>query len=97
MIKFYLSTVVIWFIIIMTNHIAFHKQFVKARNKIKKATNDNSKTYGYLKTTLLYLLVAFIPIYRFVELIGFHFMIANPNEAIKIINNRKEEYDETKN
>lgn len=94
MIKFYLSTVVVWFVIIMANHISFHKQFIKARNKIRKATNDNSKTYGYIRTTLMYLIVSFIPIYRFIELVTYHMMIANPNKMIEIIKKREEEYND---
>ena len=96
MIKFYLSTVIIWFIIIMSNHIVFHKQFIKSRELIRKATNDNSKKWGYIKTTFVYLLVSFIPIIRLFELISYHMMIANPEEMVKIIKER-EKNNETKN
>lgn len=94
MIKFYLSTVVIWFVIIMANHILFRKEFKKAQKKIKKATNDNSKTYGNIRTTLMYLLISFIPIYRFIELVTYYTMIANPNKMIEIIKKREEEYND---
>ena len=90
MIKFYLSTVIIWFIITMSNHIVFHKQFIKSRELIRKETNDNSKKWGYVKTTFVYLLISFIPIIRLFELISYHMMITNPKKMIEIIKEREE-------
>lgn len=85
MIKFYLSTVLIYFIIYITSGILTRKQFIKARNKLRKATNDNSKIYGYIRTIMYYLLLSFVPIIRLFGLIGKYYFIANTDEFIKRI------------
>lgn len=85
MIKFYLSTVLIYFIIYITSGILTRKQFIKARNKLRKATNDNSKIYGYTRTIMDYLLLSFVPIIRLFGLIGKYYFIANTDEFIKRI------------
>ena len=91
MIKFYLSTVVIWFIITIMSHIIFHKQFIKSQEKIRKETNNNSKKYGFIKTTILYFFISFIPIIRLFALIAFYITIANPKKMIEIIKDNEEE------
>lgn len=92
MIKFYLSTVLIYFIIYITSGILTRKQFIKARNKLRKATNDNSKIYGYIRTIMDYLLLSFVPIIRLFGLIGKYYFIANTDEFIKRI--KEKENDE---
>lgn len=83
MLKFYLSTVLIYFMIYITSGILFRKQFIIARNKLRKATNDNSKIYGIIKTSIIYLLISFIPVIRFLSLVGKYYLIFNTNEYIK--------------
>lgn len=85
MIKFYLSTVLIYFVIYITSGILTRKQFIKARDKLRKATNDNSKIYGYTRTIMDYLLLSFVPIIRSLGLIGKYYFIANTDEFIKRI------------
>lgn len=94
MIKFYLSTVLIYFVIYIASGILFKKQFIKARNKFRKATNDNSKVYGYIRTTVNYLLVSFIPIIRLFVLMGKYYFVVNTDEFIKKV---KEKSDSNEN
>ncbi len=85
MIKFYLSTVLIYFVIYIVSGILTRKQFIKARDKLKKATNDNSKIYGCARTTIDYLLLSFVPVIRLFVLIVKYYFIADTDEFIKKI------------
>ncbi len=93
MIKFYLSTVLIYFMVYITSGILFRKQFIIARNKLRKATNANSKIYGVVRTSIVYLLISFIPVIRFLSLAGKYYLVFNTNEYIKatIKRNKKNE------
>lgn len=83
MLKFYLSTVLIYFMVYITSGILFRKQFIIARDKLRKAMNDNSKTYGVVKTLIAYLLISFIPIIRFLSLAGKYYLVFNTYDYIK--------------
>lgn len=61
------------------------KQFIKARNKLRKETNDNSKIYGYIRTTIDYLLISFIPFIRLITLILKYYLVANTDDFIKMM------------
>lgn len=61
------------------------KQFIKARNKLRKETNDNSKIYGYIRTTINYLLISFIPFVRLITLILKYYLVANTDDFIKMM------------
>lgn len=85
MIKFYLSTVLIYFTIYMTSGLLMRKQFIKARDKLRKSMNDNSKIQGYVRTAIDYLLLSFIPLLRLLFLIvKFYFMFDTDNYIKKI-------------
>ena len=88
MIKFYLYTVVIYFIIYITSGIFFRKEFRIARDKLRKETNNNSKIYSKTRTTFTYLTISFIPIIRLLFLIGKFYLIFDPDEYIKKTNNK---------
>ena len=91
MIKIYLSTVIIYFIIYIVSGILTRKQFIKARDKFRKETNNNSEIYGIMRTTINYLLISCIPFIRLLVLIGKYYFMINIDEFIKIqnkINNR---------
>ena len=83
MLKFYLSTVLIYFIVYMASGILMRKQFIKARDKFRKEMNDNSKIYGNIKTMIDYLLLSFIPLIRLFFLIGKYYFITNTDDFIK--------------
>ena len=85
MIKFYLITVMIYFAIYIVSGILMRKQFIKARNKLRKETNDNSKIYGYIRTTIDYLLISFIPFIRLITLILKYYLVANTDDFIKMM------------
>ena len=76
MLKFYLSTVSIYFIVYMASGILMRKQF-------RKEMNDNSKIYGNIKTMIDYLLLSFIPLIRLFFLIGKYYFITNTDDFIK--------------
>lgn len=83
MIKLYLSTVIIYFITYIASGILTRKQFIKARDKFRKETNDNSKIYGIIRTTIDYLLISCIPFIRLLGLIGKYYFITNTDGFIK--------------
>ena len=85
MIKFYLITVLIYFIVYITGGLVFRKQFIIARNKLRKATNNNSKIYGVVRTSIVYLLISFIPVIRFLSLVGKYHLVFNTNDYIKAV------------
>lgn len=85
MIKFYLITVLIYFIVYITSGLLFRKQFIIARSKLRKAINDNSKIYGIVRTLIIYLLISFIPVIRFLSLVSKYYLVFNTNEYIKAI------------
>lgn len=85
MIKFYLSTVLIYFTIYMTSGLLMRKQFIKARDKLRKSMNDNSKIYGYVRTAINYLLLSLIPLLRLLFLVGKFYFMFNTDDYIKKI------------
>lgn len=85
MIKFYLNTVLIYFTIYMASGLLMRKQFIKARDKLRKAMNDDKKICGYIRTTLDYLLLSFVPLLRLLFLIGKFYFIFNTDAFIKKI------------
>lgn len=91
MIKFYLSTVLIYFIVYIASGILIKKQFIKARNKLKKAMNDSSKNWGYIRTTAHYLLLSFIPVIRLFTLIAKYTLVMNTDEVIKRVKEKSDE------
>lgn len=90
MLKIYLTSCLIWFIILMAQAILFHKEFIKARDKFRKETNTDTKIDGYFKTTFAYLLASFIPTYRFLLFIGKFIFVFNPDKIIKNYKAQKE-------
>ena len=83
MLKFYLDTVIIYFLIYVTSGLLLKKEFVKARDKFRKELEINDKLYSNIKTTLGYLLLSFIPFIRLIALITKFYMITNTEELIK--------------
>jgi hypothetical protein len=95
MLKFYLNTVLIYFIIFISSGILFKKDFIKARDKIRKELYVNSKIQGNAKTTFTYLLISCIPFIRIIFLIGKFMVIFYPDDYIEIAKkNQKKEGNE---
>ena len=63
-IKIYLLSVLFWFLLIEVTGFIFKKRFIKNTDVIRMITDEKGPRYSNLKTTLLYLKVAFIPILR---------------------------------
>ena len=83
MLKIYLDSVVIYFIIYMSTGLLFKKNFIKARDRLRKELNDNSKKYGVIRTTIDYLIISFIPVIRFIGLFGKVWLIIDTDGYIK--------------
>lgn len=90
MLKIYLISCLIWFIILMAQALLFHREFIKARDKFRKETNTNSKIDGYFKTTFTYLLASFIPVYRLFLCLGKFIFVFNPDKFIENYKVQKE-------
>lgn len=86
MLKIYLSSVLIWFLIIISFSLSTKEQFLGNVEKLEKALNiPKIKKWGYTKTTLNYLFASFVPIYRFLVLIAKINLVFNINNVIKKI------------
>lgn len=83
MLKIYLISCLIWFIILMAQALLFHREFIKARDKFRKETNTNTKIDGYFKTFFAYLLASFIPVYRLFLCLSKFIFVFNPDKIIK--------------
>ena len=97
MLKIYIDSVMIYFIIYMTTGICFRKEYVKARDKVRKELNDNSKKYGVIRTTLLYLIISFIPVIRLIGLVGKYWMVVDPDSYVKKVKEKEEQKNERNN
>lgn len=90
MLKIYLISCLIWFIILMAQALLFHRKFIKARDKFRKETNTNIKIDGYFKTTFTYLLASFIPVYRLFLCFSKFIFVFNPDKVIKAYKEKEE-------
>ena len=90
MLKIYLISCLIWFIILMSQALLFHREFIKARDKFRKETNTDTKIDGYFKTTFAYLLASFIPVYRLFVCLSKFIFVFNPDKIIKAYKEKEE-------
>lgn len=90
MLKIYLISCLIWFIILMAQSLLFHREFIKARDKFRKETNTNTKIDGYFKTTFTYLLASFIPVYRLFLCLSKFIFVFNTDKIIKAYKEKEE-------
>lgn len=90
MLKIYLISCLIWFIILMAQALLFHREFIKARDKFRKETNNDTKIDGYFKTTFAYFLASFIPFYRLFLCLGKFIFVFNPDKIIKAYKEKEE-------
>ena len=90
MLKIYLISCLIWFIILMAQALLFHREFIKARDKFRKETNTDTKIVGYFKTTFAYLLASFIPVYRLFVCLSKFIFVFNPDKIIKAYKEKEE-------
>ena len=86
MLKFYIETSIMWFVIIITHSIVFHASFKKAQEKISKEVpgDENEKKLGFLKTLLWYMFISFVPVFRLFLIVGKTVMIFDTDKAIEI-------------
>ena len=90
MLKIYLISCLIWFIILMAQALLFHREFIKARDKFRKETNTDTKIDGYFKTFFAYLLASFIPVYRLFVCLSKFIFVFNPDKIIKAYKEKEE-------
>ena len=91
MLKIYLSSVIIYFIIFIAEGLAFRKIFLKSQEKINKSQNIETKRDSYLKTTIDYLIISFIPVIRLISFITKLFMTFYPDKCIEIFKEKEKE------
>ena len=87
MLKIYFDSVIIYFAVFIAEGILFRKEYLKSIEKIGKEVRDSEeiKKMGYIRTTLSYFLISFIPIMRLIILIAKVLITFNPNETIKLL------------
>lgn len=90
MLKFYLESVCIYFLVFIATGILFKSKFVNASEKIRKVNKDTSKRAGIIVTTLLYLVISFIPVVRFLCLYGKIYMTFWTDSYIELLKETKE-------
>lgn len=83
MLKFYLDSVIIYFIILVVSGIVFHKQFKEGQKKLEDYKEEEQM--GYLNTTLFYLGISFIPVIRLFAVIGKLAIIFNADKCKEIL------------
>lgn len=86
---FYLETVCMYFFAYIVIGILFKKHFIKARDKVRKELNDNSKIKGTIETTFYYLIISFIPVIRFIGLVSKWYMIIDTDGYIEMLKERQ--------
>lgn len=91
MLKFYIETSIMWFIILITHSIVFHASFKKALEKINKEvpSDENEKKWGFLRTLLWYMFISFVPVFRLFLIVGKTFMIFETDKAIEKMKENK--------
>ena len=92
MLKFYIETSIMWFVIIITHSIVFHASFKKALEKINREvpSDKNEKKWGFLKTLLWYMFISFVPVFRLFLIVGKTFMIFETDKVIEKMKENKE-------
>jgi len=86
MIKFYLSTAIIYFIIFTASGIVLKKEYERS---IRKIRGSNDYYYNYLKNIMYYFLVSLIPIFRIIFLILKFYIVFFPEKAIELLEKKK--------
>lgn len=92
MLKFYISTVIIWFVIFIAEAILTHEDVKKMQDKIRKEFEIEKikvRKYRYIKNTFRYLLISCIPLIRLVVLVIEIYITYDPNVAINLLNNKR--------
>ena len=83
MLKFYLDSVMIYFIILVVSGIVFHKQFEEGKKKLEDY--KEGEQMGYIETALFYLGIAFIPVIRFFAVVVKLAIIFNTDKCEEIL------------
>lgn len=91
MIKIYIYSVVVWFVLFILTGIVFKKKFKEAQIKIRKFTDWNEEEYGVLKTTILYLIESLIPVRRCLLFFGKLVVIFRTDVFIEFLKEKKED------
>lgn len=90
MLKFYLDTCVIWWMIFIAEGLLFRDTFLKNTEKLGKYLDDEiGKRESFLSTVILYGVVSMIPIFRLVVFIIKWVITFNIDELIKRMDEEK--------
>ena len=90
MLKFYFETICMYFFSYIAIGILFKKEFIKARDKVRKELNINSKIKGTIETTFNYLIISFIPVIRFIGLVSKWYMIIDTDGYIEMLKEKQD-------
>lgn len=91
MLKIYLDSVIIYFVIFLAEGLLFRKEYRKAQDKLNEYYKREEKRSGYIKTTFVYLLISLVPILRTIVLITKIYITSNIDGFIKFLKERGEE------
>lgn len=90
MMKLYISSVIIWFLIIVCFSLSTKKIFLENIKKYNEALNkEEVKKMGYIKTTLFYLMVSFVPVFRLLILVSKFYIVFNIDKLIEFEKEKK--------
>ena len=93
MLRFYIETSIMWFIILITHSIVFHTSFKKAQEKINKEIPSDKKRWGFLRTLLWHMFISFVPVFRLFLIVGKTVMIFDTDKVIeKMKENKNNDY-----
>lgn len=88
--EIYIGSSITWFIIFMIFGLTTRKKFIKNVKKMEKELKlKPKKKYGMIKTTLLYLLSSFIPVYRIFVMVSKLLIVYDVDRCIKLLKEKK--------
>lgn len=85
LLKIYLGSVLFWFLLIVITGLIFRKKFLRGTEIISAYTGEKIEREHWLKTTLNYLFLSFIPLFRFLMFVVKMYITFAPRQVIGIL------------
>lgn len=95
MLKFYLDTCVIWWMIFVAEGLLFSETFIKNTDKLSKYLgNDSGKRKGFVSAIIVYWIISMIPIFRLILFMIKLVITFNIDELIEAMDEEKRNKNE---
>lgn len=97
MLKIYIESVIIFFVIFLAEGLIFIKEFKKSQAKLNEYYKKDVKKSGVIKTTFYYLLFSLIPILRTIVLITKIYITLSVDKYIEFLKEKEDRENANKN